>query len=1124
LSLLAGLVLVFAVGLGAYGFLTFSTFSRWREISLWEESYKEAQQEAKDKNNPAILEKFFFGPADPDPRKLCAKLAPELKEQFSSAREAGTEALDGFFKTHVLPNRWIPWLYLLGLVVAAPLLSFGSRGLFQKHNRRMWFIIALSGLLGGYFSYLAGNNIYPMGIDLAGGTELIYRLDFTDVDRRLDEANQRLAELTEGTGEQKEEEIRKLRSMVEALRLSRDTAPEKAAEVVRKRVDPTGTKGIPITSYDEGRRIRIQLPRASPEEVERIKRAIRTQGRLTFHLCADEMKDREIIEKVKDPNNTTREYKGYKLMVIETKDPYDPTNVRRYEEIVDKVPMLEGSRVVFAGTARSQEGGFEVRLQFDAAGSARFEEVTAANVNRKMAIVLDGTCYSAPVIKERIAGECRISGSFTQQQANDLASILTAGSLPAEVAPESEFTVGPALGNEQIESGMVATIAAGTVVAVFMWGYYRLGGFITVMCMFINLVVLMGALGFFKATMTLPGIAGIALTFGMAVDANVLIFERIREEQARGRPFRLAVQLGFDRAFSAIIDSNLTTLLSGIIMYYIGTGPVRGFAVTLSVGILVTLFANLWVFRQMLEWLVSREAVPTLKMFQALRETHIDFMALRRPWYFISGTAALSSLAAFVALGVFNDRIYDLDFTGGTLVQFNFAKGKEQADADVKRAAEEVLQPKLKERLAAVAAKLTELAASGKKQDEIRTAVYEQVPEVVRSHMGAGGEITTEQLQRWADTVKKTAEDFARLRLTVQSFGNPEPGTESRYRSFSLTTRETDPVVVQAIVGQLLKTFEGKVEPDAVAVAGDAVRIHFQRKAGEAAGSLKSESCVFEAEHARDQLAASKELDASLQAALKALKASPAQVVAEGESCYVDLAPLPADPIQRDQVRVAFLETRIAHQAEGPIGRQSSFGSQVAGELRGSAVLALLGSLVGIFLYLWFRFEFSGAWGFGAIVALLHDAMVAVGAVCLVSTLGIIPILIDLNLVAAVLTIIGFSVNDTIVIFDRIREVKAAHPTRALGEVVNESVNATLSRTILTTSTALVATLMLFLFGGPTIRDLTFTLLVGMVAGVYSTVFIASPLMMWWYRRYGATFATYAPQPGGEAAPSGAQL
>jgi preprotein translocase SecF subunit len=269
----------------------------------------------------------------------------------------------------------------------------------------------------------------------------------------------------------------------------------------------------------------------------------------------------------------------------------------------------------------------------------------------------------------------------------------------------------------------------------------------------------------------------------------------------------------------------------------------------------------------------------------------------------------------------------------------------------------------------------------------------------------------------------------------------------------------------------------------------------------------------------------------SLQTELRGLDVGEAKKAGEADEPnhpYVDIAGLPGDSEKKEQIINLIQSLKLDAITEGPIARTSSFGTTVSGEMTRAAFISMLAAMLGIFIYLWFRFEFSAAWGVGAIAALIHDAMIAVGAVCFVNATGIFPVLIDLNLIAALLTIIGYSVNDTIVVFDRIREIKHQHPTRNINEVVNEAVNATLSRTILTSGTTLITLAALLLFGGPTIRDLSFTLFVGILVGTYSSIFIASPILVWWIGKYGAG---RAPVPGGaegqaktKAAPQGAQI
>jgi SecD/SecF fusion protein len=728
---------------------------------------------------------------------------------------------------------------------------------------------------------------------------------------------------------------------------------------------------------------------------------------------------------------------------------------------------MDGSKVTLATARRSSESvGFEIGVRFSASGQVDFGNLTAANVGKRMAIMLDGQVHSAPTIQEAIHGECRISGRFDQEEAEKLAGVLTAGSLPAEVKYENEFTVGPTLGQQQIASGMQATVIGTAVVILFMLVYYRMNGAIASLCTDFNILMLLGAMGFFKATLTLPGIAGIVLTLGMSVDANVLILERIREEYQRGRPVRLAVAHGFDRAFLTIIDCNLTTLISGVVLYYLGTGPVRGFAVTLSIGILTTLLCNLWINQIIMEWLVSREALAKLTMMQFFKTTNIDFMGQRRFWITITVSLAALSLAAFLT---FSDRLYDVDFKGGTLVQFNFAPGKPQDFEPVKKKVEGEVADGVKQRAEKFLADL-----KAKVQLEAAPAT---------------GEASGALQERRIAEIEKSMKTFS---LAPQPFGTPEQG---KYRSFTITTSATDPGIIEQLEKQLMETFKDKLEPPAIAREGNMLKVRLNAAPGltpEIAQQRVTDAVI---EAARDPI------HTEIQEPLKALLNN-AKAETEGNYIAVSLSPLPPDPNVAQKIENAMGTVKIEGRTSGAISRKSSFGSQVASEMWLGALIALIVANVGVFIYLWFRFEFSGAWGFGAIVALIHDTLIALGGLIAANLAGF-PLLIDLNVVAALLTIIGYSVNDTIVVFDRIREVKGAHPTRPYEEIVNEAVNATLSRTILTSLTVLLADASLLIFGGQTIRGLAWTLLVGFTVGTYSSIFIASPLMVWWYRRFG---------------------
>jgi SecD/SecF fusion protein len=940
------------------------------------------------------------------------------------------------------------WFALCGLIAVFFLAIRSLRNFFGKFSAKINFALMLIAVLGSFFVYLFHENKYPMGIDLAGGTELIYRLDYTRTDENIAVAQQAAQ-----SAKQKDpdgQEYKQLNAQVQNLEQSKKTAPDKAAEVVRRRIDPTGTKGIPVTTLGNARdRLRIQLPKATKEEVDRIKEAIQTRGRLAFHIEADETKDRDIVMKtMQSPNGiyVTPEGVQYEKKDIKRNEAISG-KVNKRDIVINRIPEMDGSHVALANARPSSEGGWEIALNFDSTGGVQFGQLTGKHVGDKMAIVLDGRAYSDPVIKTQIFSDCVISGSFTEKEASELATVLTAGSLPADVKPESSLEVGPSLGREQVNSGMTAMVIGTAVVILFMLIYYRFSGLVASFCMLLNLPMLLGAMGFFKATLTLPGIAGIVLTLGMAVDANVLIIERLREELARGRSIRLAVSHGFDRAFLTIIDCHSTTLISSIVLYYMGTGPVRGFAVSLSVGILTTLFCNLWLNWLIMDWLVSRDALPGLNMMQFFKHSNIDFMGWRRLWMTLTGALAAISIVLFA---VDQKDLYDVDFTGGTRIQFNFQESKPQDPEAVRKKVDTIVTQGIEKRIAALGQPVT------------------------------------------------------KVELSVQPVDRPENG---KYRKFSVTMRETKPEIIEELSKEILADFKGDLEPDAITVADNSVLVRCNPEQDVTPKTIEDGIKDGLLKEQKDEMYR----DPDKADMLKALTALKVESVTKGDDGYwlAKIGPLPSDPavlqktptIKDDVVKVIGA-LKIPGRADGAISRKDAFGSQVAANMWWQALFALVIANLAVFIYIWFRFEFSGAWGFGAIVALIHDTIIATGGVVVAHMLGF-PIRIDLNIVAALLTITGFSVNDTIVVFDRIREVKAAHPTRTYEEIVNEACNATLSRTVLTSLTVLLADASLLIFGGPTIRGMAYTLLVGFTVGTYSSIFIAAPLMIWWYRTFG---------------------
>jgi preprotein translocase subunit SecD len=399
----------------------------------------------------------------------------------------------------------------------------------------------------------------------------------------------------------------------------KDSAINQALETIRNRIDQFGV-AEPLVQRQGLKQIVVQLP--GVKEPKRAKDLIKETALLEFKML-----DEDNQMKMDFPARVPKEREGETIKQFEAKIPEGDQIL--FERLVDKdtgrefrIPFLVKKRVMLTGDvlsdARVSIGQFNdpyVSITFDGKGGREFERITGENVKKRMAIVLDNTIYSAPVIQERISGgRAQITGTFTTQEANDLAIVLRAGALPAPLKIIQDLTVGPSLGQDSIDKGVRSTLFAGALVVVFMVVYYRLSGSIADVALVLNLVCLLGALSALNATLTLPGIAGIVLTIGMGVDSNVLIFERIREELRGGKPVRLAVDGGYDKALLTIVDSHVTTLITGVALFLFGTGPIKGFAVTLCLGIAINLFTALVGTKVIFDLINQRQKVETLSI------------------------------------------------------------------------------------------------------------------------------------------------------------------------------------------------------------------------------------------------------------------------------------------------------------------------------------------------------------------------------------------------------------------------------------------------------------------------------------------------------------------------------
>jgi len=728
-------------------------------------------------------------------------------------------------------------------------------------RKLIYKILLILGVLGlcAYYAFPLEKRI-NLGLDLKGGMHLLLKVDTSHL-----EGNAKL------------------------------DACDRAVEVIRNRIDEFGVRETSIQKQGEDE-IVVQLPGVSDRE-----RAIDIIGKtalLEFKIVSND------AEKLKEALAGSVP-DGYELKY--TLDENEPL-------LLEKQAVLTGDALTNA-VVRFDQSQFNepiVALQFNSAGAKKFAEVTASNVGRRLAILLDGKVQSAPRIREAIpSGEAVITGRFDAQAAQDLSLILRVGALPAPMHIEEERTVGPLLGQDSINKGVKASLIGCSLVFIFMAGYYLLAGVISDIALSLNLVMILGGLGLLpvlfpgiSATLTLPGIAGIALSLGMAVDANVLINERIREEIAAGRNLRTAIGNGYSRAFSAIFDSNFTTLIAAFLLFQFGTGPIRGFAVTLTIGLLASMFTAIVVTRVIFELLLNLGWIKSLPMLKLIGGTKLDFIGKRKIFYALSVIVIVVGLFSYFKKGA---GAFGIDFAGGQLQEYSF----------------------------------------------------KNPPSI--------------------DKVRQVLKSVNLADATIQQFkDNP--------RAVLIRTSEDKN---QVLTNKLKESF-----PD-------------------------------------------------------------------------------------EDIQILRIE-RV-----GPVAGK---------HLKSKAVLALIWALVGILIYVGFRFKHINFAAAG-VIALLHDVLVALGFLVITNRQ------IDLLSVTAFLTIAGYSINDTIVIYDRVRENARLYRKLSLKELINLSVNQTLGRTLLTSGVTLLVVAAILFYGGEVLSNFAFALFVGFISGVYSTIFIASPLVLAWSRK-----------------------
>ena len=676
-------------------------------------------------------------------------------------------------------------------------------------------------------------------------------------------------------------------------RATDDRTVRQALEIIRRRIDEVGTRE-PTIQRQGADRILIQVPGVG--SAAELKAIIGTTAQLTFQ---------PVIGRTQNPDESA----GAGNEILPSLD----------EEGVfytlERAPVVTGDELVDAQPDFDQNGRPAVSFRFDPTGARKFGDYTASNIGSPFAIVLDGEVISAPVIQSHIPGGSGIiTGNFTVEESTQLAVLLRAGALPAGLDFLEERTIGPELGADSIEAGKIACIVAFALVLVFMMVSYGTFGIFANIALIVNVGLIFGLLSMIGATLTLPGIAGIVLTIGMAVDANVLVFERIREEMKTAKGPARAIELGYEKALSAITDANITTFITALILYAMGSGPVRGFAITLGLGIVTSVFTALFVTRLIVVMWFERKRPKTVLEGRALRlvpkQTKWDFF---RRWKLSLG---LSGLLIVIASGSFmlQGLNYGIDFRGGTT---------------------------------------------------IRTEAVQPV-------------------------------DIGAYRDAIQPL---QLGDISITEVFDPTFEEDQNVAM----------------------------IRIQAQEGQESVS--------------------------------------AEVIAEVETALQAVAP---------DLKFTSVE---------------SVGPKVSGELIQTAMIAVALAIAAVLVYIWMRFEWQFA--LGAVVALVHDVVLTIGI------FSELQIQFDLAIIAALLTIVGYSLNDTVVVFDRVRENLRKYKKKSLKEVLNISINETLSRTVMTSVTTLLALLALFVLGGDVIRGFVFAMIWGVIIGTYSSVFVASTVLLW---------------------------
>ena len=841
------------------------------------------------------------------------------------------------------------------------------------------------------------------------------------------------------------------------------------------------------------------------------------------------------------------ERKKYEYFVL-TRDPeVDPDNPKERLAVT-------GQDLTSAREDVNPRGELAVAFGFNSRGARRFADLTTKNkptgeFHRQLAIILDDQIESAPTVREPITGGTgQITGRYTKEDVDQLVGVLRSGALPATLKPlpVSENTIGPTLGQDTIDSGLRAVMLAFAAVLVFMCIYYRFAGFVASSALLVNLLLTVAFMVFVNATFTLPGLAGLVLMLGMAVDANVLIYERLREERDKGANLITALRNGYDRALPAIIDTHLTSIFTAIVLYVVGNDQLKGFGISLAAGLVISLFTSLLMTHTIFDLWVKLGWLKKLSMLRFFSRPNIDFMRIRYYWFTATIVLTIFGISVFLLRGPAG---LNIDFVGGTAFGGQLREGQAKTSTQMRQLLSEDRQRAL---LAVQSVKQTDnegrdfeitYAADGQKQRVVlanradsasqkqvdrKAAQVDQktkeIEEVSRELQSTTRQSSREKLE----AQKKSLEDertqlqneLAQLRTSLdpqiraeheqnvkeraetlpdwsveQIFLSSEANEGGASRFFTIRTTEKEQDLVHVTINRLLRDENGapllkQVNLERFEIKGRHVTMHFSDFASP--GFLKvlltrEFKPLGINEPAFDTHGEGEEKNGRYK-----------QITADfGSPSFAGLTDA--------QLKKVLTATQKEFGDRPQPERLENFDAQLAADTQRTAMYAVIASWAAILLYLWFRF---GSWTFGAaaVLCLIHDLLFTLGMIAFCHYLvtwvpGLAGILkledfkIDLPAVAALLTLVGYSVNDTIVVFDRIREVRGKNPLLT-AQMINDSINQTLSRTILASVTTWLVVFVLYVAGGEGVHLFAFVMVVGVIVGTYSSIYIASPLLL----------------------------